>query len=188
MKKFLIALLAFVLLIGCMLSFASCEEKEENEEKEEKLSNIGTKPELDISDAMNALEDEYYEVKDRSDSILEVGMEESFYASKGESYFTMISFETEELAKIYYKGLKLEYDSELENIKLQIEYYEYLLENYEDELDSDEIDEYEDEIKDLQKELDEMENELSCGISKNVVWYGNNDAAEATRGSADDEN
>lgn len=161
--------LALIMLMGCVLTFASC--------------SFGPKPELDIDDAEEALEDENYSVSvndDPSDPMYEATLS----ASNEDDYLRIVWFENASVAKLYYKSLKLEREQEIESLKLEIKTLKKVIKLYEDDYKSDELDELEDELKDLEKELDELKSnkEYAYGRSGKVVWYGTKDAVEDSKG------
>ncbi len=173
MKKIITALLIACMLVSCIAVLSSCD-----------LFSSKVKPELDLEDAKNALEDEDYlvvYVDDEDD--LDVGMKESLYAyNDDEDGLYIIVYADSKLATWAYEELKAEYDAEVDELKREIDKLEHILDKYEDDLDSDEVDDYEDEIKDLKKDLKKMEEEYTFGKSGSTVWYGTANAAEDSKG------
>lgn len=168
MKRKLAALLALVMLVGCVAVFASC----------------AAKPQLDLEKAKDALEDADYTVyysDESSDSTPYI--EATLRASDDDDeQITIILFADAKTAKLYYEDLKLKHDMEIDELKLQIKTYKHILKKYEGELKSDDITELEDEIKDLEKELEEMKEEQVFGISGKVVWSGTEKAIKDSKG------
>lgn len=172
MKKIIISLLVVCMLASCIVVFASCN----------KASSV--KPELDLEEAKDALEDEDYMVQYSDDEDdLGVGVKESLAAyNEDDDGLYIIVYADSKLANLAYEEVKAEYDVEVESIKREIKQLEHILDKYEDDLDSDEVDEYEDKIKELKKELEEMEEDYTFGKSGKTVWYGTVDAAKDSKG------
>ena len=163
MKKFLALLLVLVMTFA----LASC--------------SLFSKPELDLDDAQDNLEDEDYSVyyEDDEDN-LQAGMVEMFSAyDDDDNSLYVVVFDSAKLAKIYYKAAKLELDAEIKATKIEIQEIEYLLENYKKDLDDPSS--YKDQLKDLEDELEELE-EMVIGRSGKTVWYGTKDAIDASKG------
>ena len=163
MKKFLAAILMLIMV----LSMVSCV----------------ARPEMDLEEAKDNLEDEDYRVSYTDDEDdLDAGYEEMLMASKDDDYLYVVKFGDVKSAKLAYEELKLEREAEIDETKLEIKKIEHLLKKYERDLDSDEIDEYEDELKELEDKLDDMKKEFVYGRSGKVVWYGTADAIDASKG------
>ena len=163
MKRVLSAILSLVLLLGCVAIFASC----------------GSKPNLDLEEAADALKDAEYYVN-YSDDSSEPFIKEQLYAYKGDEKLTVIFFADSKSARLYYEIMKQEHEAELESLELQIEAMEYILKKYDDKMSSTEIDDAEDEIKDLKEELEELE-EYVIGRSGKSVWSGTKKAIEHSK-------
>ena len=166
MKK---AILIALLILSMVFGFVSC----------------AAKPELDISDAKKNLKREDYVVEaEDDDDNLEVGVVEELvaYSEDGEDYIVIIQYDSIKLAKMNYKLLKQEFDSQIKALKLEIKQIEYVLKKYDKELDSDEIDEYKDEIKELKNEIEEMQEEGAFGRSGKTVWVGTSNAIKDSKG------
>ena len=171
MKKIVTILLAAAMLLSCAVVFSSC-------------AIFTPKPELDLEDAADNLEDaDYYVSYTDDEDNLSVGMEESLSASSddGDDGLYIVKYADAKSASIAYDEAKMEIDNAKEEIKLSIKKYENILKKYEDDLDSDEIDYYEDLIKDLEDELEEYD-EYVIGKSGKTVWYGTKDAIEDSKG------
>ncbi len=141
-------------------------------------------PKLDFDKAEDNLKDEDYmvTVSEKYSGQFGEAVEEYLYAfNEDGDNLTIIKFEKVGAAKKYYKSLKMSYDHEVEEIKLQIEMCKYYIKNFEDDLSSDEIDMYEDEIKDLKEELEDMKKETAFGRSGKYVWFGDKDAIKDTK-------
>ncbi len=169
MKKVLSLFLAFVMLTGCVFAFSSC----------------FNRPELDIDDAEDALEDEDYIVSiddDPSDPMYKQTLRAS--DAEGEEYLYIIWFDSAAVAKLYYKNLKLEREQEIESLKLEIKTLKKVIKLYDDEYKSEELDELEDELKELEKELKDLKKNKDevFGRSGKVVWRGTPKAIKESKG------
>ena len=160
-------ILAALLLVAMVLTFASC----------------GKKPELDFDDAEKNLKGEDYEVQViDDDDLLPAGMVEVLRAEDdNDNELYIATFETAKYAKIQYKILKQEHEAEIEATELQIKQIEYMLKHFDGDLESAEIDKYEDKLKNLEKELEELKEDWVIGIKGKTVWYGTADAVEDSR-------
>ena len=167
MKKLLALLLSVAIIVMCVLAFASC----------------SAKPELNLDDAKDNLEDEDYSVfyEDDEDN-LEVNIKERLSASNEDDSLTIIVYADLKSAKLAEKSFNLSSEAQLKNLKLQLETLEHELNAYEDELDSDEIDEYEDEIKEIKKEIEDFGTDRIFGRSGKTVWYGTENAIKDSKG------
>ncbi len=180
MKTILAKLLAVALIVVMVLSLASC----------------GAKPELDLEDAAENLEDKDYLVRyiDDKDE-LELNEVATLYASNDDDFLRVVEYKDAKSAKLAYEEIKMEYDLEIQEIKVEIEaieleikFYEHMLDEYDKDLDSDDIDDLEeeiddlnDEIKDLEKNLEKYKEEYSYGRSGKFVWAGTVDAIEDSK-------
>ena len=165
MKRILAAILLVVLTFSSVVLLSSC----------------GPKPELELEDAAENLEDEKYTVTYVDDSD-DAGIEEYLRASNGkDDYLYVTVYADAKLAKFAYKELKMEMKQEKEYYKLQIEYYEYMLDEYGKELESEDEDYYKELIKEYEKSLEEYD-EYVIGRSGNTVWYGTKTAIEDSKG------
>jgi predicted small lipoprotein YifL len=165
MKKLFKSLIALMLIICTLLAVSSC----------------GARPQLDLGDAEDALEDEDYLVTYNDDSE-EPGIVESLYAYGDEEFLCIVVYETSKMANLAYEAIELKYKQEIETIKLQIKTIKYTLNQFDRDMDSDEIDDLEDELKDLEKELEEAQDEYVIGKSGKTVWYGTKRAIEDSKG------
>lgn len=161
MKKILAALLAFAMLIGCVLTFASC----------------GAKPRLDLEKAEEALEDEDYNVS-YDDDVDSMGEKERLYAYNDEDYIEIRVFDSAKTAKLAYEALKLELDYEIEGIELQIKTYKHMLSKYEDDIDEDD---FEEKLEELEESLKELKKEYCVGRSGKTVWRGTANAIKDSK-------
>jgi hypothetical protein len=167
MKK-LIKVLALMLVICCFMFTFACNKTE--------------KPLLELSKARDNLEDREYEVEFVRNSTEMYGVVYVYleaYANEGEDYIQIFGFEKMKLAKATYKMLKSEQESEVNNLKKKIEFYESILKHCGDEMESAKIDEIEDAIKEIKKEIREVEKYL-IGIKGYYVWIGTKGAIEDT--------
>lgn len=167
MKKFLALILAAVMLMGCVLAFASC----------------GAKPKLDIDDAEDNLKDEDYMVTvndDPSDPMYKATLN----ATNGDDYLRIIWFDKASVAKLYYQSLKMEEKQEKEELELEIKTLKKLIKLYDDDYKSSELDMLEDELKDLEKELKDLKkgDDRVYGRSGKVVWVGTKTAIKDSKG------
>ena len=172
MKKLLTGLLAIAMLLSCICILSACSVP---------------KPELDLKDAAEALEDEDYHVyyyDDEDMSGFNYAMEETLYAydDDHDNYIRIMKFKSAASAKLYYKQVKEWNEFEQEAEKSYLEVMEHSLKTYEDNLSSDEIDELEDKIKDCKKTLKENEEDYVVGRSGVYVWYGTKDAIKDSKG------
>ena len=187
MKKFISLLLATMMILGCMLTLSSCF-----------LLKNDPKPELDLEDAQENLEDKDYTViyKDNEDELPD-GVVEQLEAKNEENGYTITItvYKDKDLAELAYKAQKLNDEMYTKMYKAddasavrvryapklsKIEYQEakHMLENYKRDLDDDEIEKY-------KKIVDEYENGSSdtvYGHSGNVYWYGSKAAVEDSNG------
>ena len=165
MKRFLLIFLACLMALSCMIAFSSC----------------ATKPEKDLEDAAENLEDEDYIVS-YEDDVDDVGYEEKLYARNDkDDTLTVIVFSDTKLAGMYYDEMKAQLKYQEETIKRQIKALEHTLKKYDDDMDSDEVDEMEDEVKDLKKQLKKFD-EMVIGKSGKTVWMGTKDAIKDSKG------
>lgn len=170
MKKLLAVLLVLTMLVGTLA-----------------LTSCGAKPELDLDDAKDALEDAEYTVmvEDDKDTLKEMipGLVEMLSArdKDGDNTIYIYVFDNAKTAKLFYQQMTVSRDQEIEEKELMIKFYEHILDTYENDLSSDEISEYEDELKELKKDLEESKDEFCYGRSGKTVWYGTEKAVEATK-------
>lgn len=166
MKRLFSALLALVMLLGCVAMFASCGKEMPNE---------------DYDDAKKALEDADYQVM-ASDKDLDAGQEAYILAyNDNEEYIQIFWCESTAVAKLMYDDWKYDYEKKIEAAKQKIKYYEKYLDMCEDDMKSDEIDKYEDNIKELEDELEKLEEDYVIGRKGKMVWYGTVKAIKATQ-------
>ncbi len=165
MKKLLVVLLALTMLVGTLA-----------------LTSCGARPELDLDDAEDALEDADYYV-DVDDDFDDPSIDEKLtaYSDDHDDYITITVYKDTKTAKLQYEKLKYESKVEKEYLEMQIEYYEHILDEYEDDLDSDDIDDLEDELKAIKKQLKNFDEENCIGRSGKTVWYGTKKAIEDTK-------
>ena len=167
MKKFLSLLLATAMILGCMLTLSSCA--------------FAEKPELDLEDAQENLEDEDYHVS-YEDDVDDAGYEEMLYAyNDKEDSLRVVVFSDSKLADMYYDTVKAQLKYQKETVEREIKMMEHLLKKYDDDMDSDEVDEMKDEVKELKKELKKFD-DVVIGKSGKTVWYGTKDAVKDSKG------
>lgn len=146
------------------------------------FTGCASKPELDLRDAQDNLEDNDYLVTLRdSEEDLDLNEEQILYAYHKDDSITIIEYKDTKSARLAYEAIKLEYETEIEVIELEIKSLEHLLSKYEKELNSDEIDNLEDEIKELNKELEDAKEEYVFGRSGKFVWMGTADAVKDSK-------
>lgn len=168
MKKILISLLMALMLCSLAVFGVACS------------TNLGPKPELDIDDAQEALEDEDYYVKIYEEEG-EPEFESRLYAVKGDDYIEIYWCNDKQTAMILFDTTKKALETRIGQIELQMKMIENKLDKYEDDLDSDEIDDLEDELKELKKELKDYKEDYAYGIDGKVVWYGTADAVKDSK-------
>ena len=167
MKK-VIKVLALILAMSCFMFVFACNKTE--------------KPNLDLSEARDNLEDREYDVEYIRNSAEMYGAVIVYleaYHYDNEEYIEILEFKSTKLAKSYYEVLKDEQEAEKIYFKAQINFYESLLKYCKDEMKSSEIDEIEDGIKEIKEELKEYEKEI-IGINGKYVWVGTIGAIEDT--------
>lgn len=178
MKKILAKLLAAALVVVMVLTLVAC----------------GAKPELDLEDAAENLEDNGYTVH-YTDEDLDVPYAKRLSAYDDDNTLVIIEFQDTKSAKLYYESIKMEYDCEIDELKLELEglelekeLYEHIIEEYDRDLSNDEIDDYEeeiddieDDIKEIEKEIEKMKEDYSFGRSGKIVWAGTVDAIEDSK-------
>ena len=143
------------------------------------------KPNFDLEDAADNLEDEDYVAKFEDDEDeLDVGIVEELAAYAEGDFLYVKVFATKKLADTYYEELQLSVEREKENLKREIKYYKYMIKKFEDELDvRDELDYYEEKLEELEDELEDLkDSDVVIGQSGKKVWYGTKDAIEDSKG------
>ncbi len=166
MKKLLTLFLALVMTFTCALTFSSC-----------------GRPEFDLKDAKKALEREDYSVYqiDDYDDTETPYIVESLSARNGDDFLYIYIFESSSMAKLYLESIEMQYEHELEEMKLELKTLKKTVKKYEKELDDDVLDKLEDEIDDLEDEIEEGKDELVFGRSGKKVWYGTKDAVKDSK-------
>ena len=149
-----------------------------------------TKPELDFDDAEDNLEDADYTVYVSEKS--SVNVEKELRAThKDGDYLLIAEYKDAKSAKIAYQEYKLSRQSQLDELKAEIKYYELrikeyknLIDKYDDDIDADT---YEERIEELEDGIEELEDdikkvkEMSLGRSGKIVWYGTKDAVKDSK-------
>ena len=161
MKRILAAILLVVLTLSTVVLLASC----------------GPKPELDLEDAKENLEDAKYSVIYNDDSSV-AGVEESLSATNKDDKLYVTVYADAKLAKLAYKELQMGMKQEKEALKLELKRLEYMLDEYSKDIDEDDVEE---DIKYIEEEL-EAYDEYVIGRSGNTVWYGTKTAIEDSKG------
>ena len=189
MKKIITTLLALAMILSCVLVLSSCS-----------ISIFAPKPELDLEDAAENLEDADYSVSyiDDTDE-LDVGMEEMLYASEvidredfddeeeyyealdARNYITIVVYSSKKTADIAYQNAKAELDYEIKSTKLEIKSIQHTLDEYEGDLEDEQIEYYEEKLESLEKALDQLNNTV-VGKKGATVWYGTKGAIEDSKG------
>ena len=173
MKKFLLKLVTFVLMIFCLGSIVACD-----------------MPELNLAKTKRNLEYMDYEIEIiNGDELKEYGMyaygvEEVFFAEseEGDNGIIIIYFEKASLARACFKMMKAELKGEIDCLKAEIRYYEMLVREYEYQILSEDLDNIKDEIKDCNKYLIELEEKYEyMGRSGEFVWCGTKRAIEDSK-------
>jgi predicted nucleic acid-binding Zn-ribbon protein len=168
MKNTIKRILAFVLVIACVVPFVAC-----------------AKPQLNLEKAEANLKEADYTVTVKEDP--STGVEVMLVAvkdvlSKDAKGVTIMKFETVKLAKLYYQAKVMETEQEIEQLELRIKTIKHMLNKFEDELSSDEIDSYNDSIKEAKAEIEELKEDLkTTGRSGKYVWEGDKDSIKASR-------
>lgn len=164
MKNTIKRLLAFVLVIACVVPFVAC-----------------AKPKLNLEKAEANLKDADYIVVYDDDSKI-TAVEATLYASRDKKSVTIVKLETAKAAKLYYQAQKLEIEMEIEEAELELKTAKYMVRKFADDLTSAEIDAYEDQIKKLKEEIKELKENLKCvGRQGKYVWYGDKEAIKASK-------
>ena len=168
MKNTFKRILALVLVIACVVPFVAC-----------------AKPKLNVEKAKENLEAADYLVYVNDDLDMPY-IEEMLTASKGtgdeRTEITIVKFADAKSAKLYYQGLKLEIEQDIESAKLELKTYKRIITKYGDDLDSDEVDDLKDEIKELEEKIEELKEDLKeIGRSGKYVWVGDKEAVKATK-------
>ncbi len=173
MKNFLRKVLVVLLAVATVTAFNSCFSKS---------PASGGKPELNLKQAQNNLEDNKYEVQQVNGRDLDVveayALEKGILAVKGDDYICLIEWKTKDAAEKAYDYM-LNCETELLKIKATIEWYEFLLEEYGDDMFSNERTILEDQIKAYKKE---NENRV-YGCSGKYIWIASDESViEDTKG------
>ena len=160
MKKFLLlTMIVFVLTLSSCTGFRQ------------------EKPNLDLEEAAEALEDAgYYVIYDDEESY-EIGYAEYLEAYDDDEKIVICECLDVKIAKIFYNFFKTQYDAEIKALKVRIEAMEYMLEEYKSDMDSDEKSELKDDIKDYKEELEILES-ISIGRKGKFVWIATPEAIE----------
>ena len=164
MKKYISLLLALLMLFCTVTALASCGKE---------------KPELNLKTAAKNLEKAGYEIHYEDDDIGEIfDLDLSFGAVEyleanddDENFIGIAKFESEKIAKLFYKALKLELEDEIKYYEQNLEYYEAVLKKGEKSLSSDDIDDIKDYIKYCEEEL-ELYETLTYGRDGDIIWVG----------------
>ncbi len=183
MKKTLIRIFALVLTLCTVFSLASC---------------FAAKPEKDLEDAKENLEDANYEVDYVDDEeYLAVNVEAYLKADNDkDEQLTVYIYKDIKSAKLAYKQQKAAYEMEMEyaeyaidKMELELKQLKNRLKKYEDDLDSDELDKLEEQIEDKEEAIEdskeaikEYKKEYVIGRSGKMVWYGTDKAIKKSKG------
>ena len=171
MKKIIVTLLAAAMLLSCVFVLASCG------------GGQGAKPELDLEEAAENLEDNDYMVNYSDDEDENYNIAEQLYAyNEDGEYLNIVVYKDSKSANIALDSFKAEAEYEKAMIKLQIKYLENILNKYEDDFEDDEeAESIEEEIEELEKELEEFEEEFCYGKSGKTVWKGTKKAVKDSK-------
>ncbi len=149
------------------------------------LTACGPMPEFDVQVAAANLEANGYTVKISTEEN-SIGVVKTLHAQLevGDTFeqIQITEFETTKLAKIEYREMKLELESEIEDIELRIEKAEHILDEYGDELDIDKYEKYTKNVTKYENQLS-LYKKFSCGRFGKVVWGGSQNAIKATKQS-----
>lgn len=169
MKKIISSFVAFIMIIGLVLSVSSCV----------------AIPKLDLKQAERALKEENYYVSYIDDAEdLDAGELERFSASSRDEkdYLYVTRYETIKLAKLNYEVIKLERQSNIDSIKKEIKVIEYTLKKFDKELSRTEYNDLSDDLENLYDALDTLQKDLSIGINGKYVWIGTKNAIKDSKG------
>ena len=167
MKKLIVTLLAVAMLLSCLLVFSAC----------------AAKPEMDLENAAENLEDEDYVVMyiDDEDD-LSANVKERLQASNDDESLSITVYKDSKSASLAYKRLKLERDVAIDYYNIQIDNYENMLKKYEDDLEDEDVEYYEEKIDELKEDLKEYKDENVIGKSGKTVWSGTKTAIKDSKG------
>ncbi len=147
------------------------------------LASCGATPKFDLEKAAENLERRDYWVSYEEDYDDETApqIKEYLSAHDGDQSITIIKFNDLRSAKLYYKIMKIEYETELKELKLELKAYRWEKIRYAGKLDSDDMDDLEEEIEELKDEIEDLKKEASYGRIGNIVWFGTKEAVEDTK-------
>ena len=147
------------------------------------LASCGPAPKFDLEKAAENLERRDYWVSYEEDYDEETApqIKEKLSASKSGEGITIIKFNDLRSAKLYYKNMKIGYEAELKDAKLQIKVLQWTKIRYAGKLDSDEMDDLDEEIEELKDDIEEFKKEYSYGRVGNIVWFGYKEAIKDTK-------
>ena len=156
------------------------------------------KPNFDLEDAADNLEDEDYtsssigiEMYEDDEDKLDIGVVEELNAINDDDYLTVTVYATKKLADMAYDALERSHEAQLEYYKATIKRLKYMIKKFEDELEDREVswseydnmlEQYEERLEDLEKEFKEYKDEYVFGQSGKKVWEGTKDAIEDSKG------
>ncbi len=191
MKKIFMAIALLTVTLGMMLSFCSCTlptAQQQNTEEEVDDGSKAPKPELDLSDAQDNLEDEGYEVQYITD--LEemgnsemVGITSLLFANDGDEGLNIYVCDTEEMAKYVFEQYRLMVKKQAIDMKYNIEIGKHLKENNKKEFTDSEYEALKDSIDSYEEQYERFEDdEYVVGRSGKKVWFGTKTAIDASKG------
>lgn len=151
------------------------------------LASCSPSPKLDLKKAAeNLREKDYYVIYfgdyyfDEYD-IDEMYLKEELRATDGGDYLHIYKFRDLRSAKLFYKTCKVEYNNEIETLKLEIKMNRNMLNRYPFKLTSLDKEDLQEEIKLLKEELKEFKKENVIGRSGKYVWVGTADAIKDSK-------
>lgn len=174
MKKILTIFLACLSLLMCVFMGAGCS---------------SVKPQLDLKDAAEALEENGYDVElenyhgyDFEDyfGYYSMVVDKSLWAEDedGDEWISIYEFESVSMAKSYYKKYKQECEAYIAEQKAELKFMKKILKEYEDDMKSSEIDNLEDKIKEQEEKLErEKERLKASGCSGKFFWKASSERA-----------
>lgn len=166
MKKIIVTLLAAAMLISCVCVLASC-------------GGQGSKPELDLEDAAENLEDEDYivEYEDDEDNLSANVAEKLTARNSDGDYIYITVYKDSKSASMAFDELKLKFDYQVKYAKAELKKMKHMVKKYEDDVSYDE-----DDIEDFEEEFKEGKAEYCYGKSGKIVWEGTKNAVKDSKG------
>ncbi len=144
------------------------------------LASCAVKPQLNFEDAEANLKKAGYTVK--VTDINEEYAERILYAANLEGDVIYITrFAKESTARVFYRQMEKERDSEIEAMKEEIKVYKHIIKAYKNELSESEVNSYKDRIKEIENDIKEYKADNAIGYNGAYVWQGSKNAVKATK-------